>query len=89
MTNPLHPLSVVALLPLPRGGCTSQPDHTVAVVVDEAVKSPSWTMATRHVSGVLCSSIISTTLSQSLLVHRSRYCEDLALEQFWFELKWK
>jgi len=45
MTNLLHPLSVVALLPLPRGGCTSRPNHTVEAVVNEALMSPSWTKA--------------------------------------------
>ena len=74
MTNPLHPPSVVVLLPHPRGGCSRQADRAAGVIGDGAAVSLSRAMATRHASGVLC-----TALPQSLLGHGSRYREDSAL----------
>lgn len=62
MTNPLHPPSVVVLLPHPRGGCSRQADRAAGVIGDGAAVSLSRAMATRRVSGVLC-----TALPQSLL----------------------
>lgn len=70
MTNPLHPPPVVALLPHPRGGCSCQADSAAGVTGDGVSVSLSRAMATRHVSGVLCTVLPCWAMDPDILKTR-------------------